>query len=81
MMSQIHIPKDDRLTGEEAITYNGIKGRYYRMPGDSTTDRQRRSWERAGCLVARIGHAYAPEIQTCSLFVPEYLQRKVVRDA
>lgn len=51
------------------------------MLWNSTTDKQRRSWERAERLIIRIGYAYAPEIQTCSLFVPEYLQRKVIRDA
>lgn len=81
MIGKIHIPENDRLTGYGTITCNGVEGCYYRMPWRSTTDRQRRSWERAGCLITRIGHAYAPEIQTCSLFVPEYLQRKVVRDA
>lgn len=81
MMGKINIPQDDCLTGYGTITYNGVRGHYYRMPWNSTTDRQRRSWERAGCLIVRIGHAYAPKIQTCSLFVPEYLQRKVVRDA
>lgn len=81
MMGKIHIPEDDCLTGYGTMAYNGVKGHYYRMPWGSTTDRQRRSWKRAGCLITRIGHAYAPEIQTCSIFVPEYLQCKVVRDA
>lgn len=81
MIGKIHIPQDDRLTWHGTMTCDEVKGQYYWLPWESTTEKQRRSWERAGCLILRIGHAYAPDIQTCALFVPEYLQRKVVRDA
>lgn len=47
MMGKINIPQDDCLTGYGTMTYNGVKGHYYRMPWNSTTDRQRRSWERS----------------------------------
>lgn len=32
MMGKINIPQDDCLTGYGTMTYNGVKGHYYRMP-------------------------------------------------
>lgn len=78
-MKSIYIPKDEYLTGSEKTFYNNIEGTAYNIPWDNTTEKQRREWEHAGCVIVRLGHAYAPEIQTCSVFVPDYLRKRIVR--
>ena len=78
-MKKIYIPKDEYLTGKQDTFYSNVKGTSYYIPWDSTTRKQRKNWEHAGCIIIRLGHAYAPEIQTCSIFVPDYLKKHVVR--
>lgn len=78
-MRKIYIPKDEYLTGKHDMIYNNIGGTSYELPWDSTTEKQRKSWEHSGCVIIRLGHAYAPEIQTCSVFVPDYLKKNIIR--